>query len=72
MIFGIVLILGVGLAGFAVYTVKQYLGEQQARVAELNAAAATAIKTVDVFVAARDIKYGEKITLADLRSVPYA
>jgi pilus assembly protein CpaB len=71
LIFGIVMILGVGLAGFAVYAARQYLGQKQLEVEQLAAAAAQAVPTVPVYIVKRPINYGERIKLEDLELIPY-
>ena len=71
LVFGIVMILGVGLAGFAVYAARQYIGQKQLEVEELAAAAAAAVPTVKVYMVKRPIKYGERIVLEDLEPIPY-
>lgn len=69
MIFGLVLILGIGLAGFAVYMARDYISQHQAQLAKERAARAQMITTVDVFVATRHIRYGERLTKEDVAKV---
>jgi len=71
LVFGLVLVLGMALAGFAVYSAKNYMAEQRLRAEAAEAAAATAVKTVNIYAVDRAVKYGERIGLADLRVVPY-
>ncbi|MBS9718829.1 Flp pilus assembly protein CpaB [Pseudohalocynthiibacter aestuariivivens] len=71
LIFGLVLILGIGLAGFAVYMAKGYMGTYQAELARERAARAAIVPTVDVYVVTREIKYGERVTVEDLRAVKW-
>jgi pilus assembly protein CpaB len=71
LIFGIVMILGVGLAGFAVYAARSYISQKQVEVDAANAAAAAAVPTVQVYMVKRVINYGERITLEDLELIPY-
>lgn len=71
LIFGLVLIVGIGLAGFATYMAKNYINEYQQALARERQQRGPAIETVDIVVAARDMKYGEKISEADLRLVAF-
>ena len=61
MVFGLVLIVGLGLAGFAVYMAKNYIQGYQAELANERAQRAPAIETVEVYVADKPLKYGEAI-----------
>lgn len=71
LIFGIVMILGVGLAGFAVYAARQYISQKQLEVEAANAVAAAAVPTVQVYMVKRALNYGERVTLEDLELIPY-
>lgn len=71
MIFGLVLFLGIGLAGFAVYMARGYVSEYQAELAAERAARATIVPTKDVYVLNRAIRYGERLTDADVRLVAW-
>ncbi|MGX0901562.1 pilus assembly protein CpaB [Roseovarius sp. MBR-79] len=71
LIFGLVLIAGIGLAGFATYMAKNYIDQYQQELALERQQRGPQIETVDVVVAARDMKYGEKIAQADIRLVPF-
>ena len=71
MVFGLVLILGLALAGFAVYMAKGYVGNYQAKLAAERAARAAIVPTVDVYVTNRQIKYGEPISKEDVRMVKW-
>jgi len=70
-VFGLVLIIGLGLAGFAVYMVKGYFDQQSVALEQERAAAARIIPTVDVFAMAREIGYGEVLTREDVKIIPY-
>ncbi len=67
MVFGLVLILGLGLAGFAVYMTKGYFSNYQAEKQRLEAIANSMVDTVNVFVVTDKITYGEKLTKDDVR-----
>ncbi|WP_432447930.1 Flp pilus assembly protein CpaB [Aliiroseovarius marinus] len=69
LVFGLVLIIGVGLAGFAVFMAKDYIGAYQAQLDAERAARANAVPTVEVFVVNRGLRYGEQLTEADIRPV---
>lgn len=68
-VFGLVLVVGLGLAGFAVMMVKDFLA-QQAMMAEAQAAPQT-LPTKMVFVAKKQLKYGDEIGRADVRAVEW-
>ena len=71
LIFGLVLIAGLGLAGGAVYMAKNYIGQYQTALARERAERQKMVKTVDVYVMDRAAKYGESITLEDVRLVSW-
>ncbi len=71
-VFGLVLVLGMGLAGFAVYMVKGYMSDQEAALAQERARAQTVVETVDVYAAKRSIGYGEPLTQDDVMVIKYA
>ncbi|KAF0675813.1 Flp pilus assembly protein CpaB [Profundibacterium mesophilum] len=66
MIFGLVLMLGIGLAGFAVYMAKGYITEREAILAGERANQAQIVPTRDVFVTNRALRYGEPLTKEDV------
>ncbi|SEW09558.1 pilus assembly protein CpaB [Aliiroseovarius sediminilitoris] len=71
LLFGLVLIIGVGLAGFAVYMAKDYIGDFQTQLDAERAARAAIVPTVDVFVVNRPLRYGEQMTADDIRAVKW-
>ncbi len=71
-IFGLVLIIGMGLAGFAVYMVKGYFDQQNANMALVQQRAAEQIPTVEVLAVNRVIAFGEQITVDDVDVIRYA
>jgi pilus assembly protein CpaB len=71
LIFGLVLLVGIGLAGFATYMAKTYIEQYQQQLAEERKQRAPAIETVDVLVAARALKYGEKLGKDAVRRVAF-
>ncbi len=69
VVFGFVLILGMGLAGFAVYMAKDYISEYQAALAQERAARSQIVETVPVYVSKRPLRYGERLRAEDVRQV---
>ncbi len=61
LVFGLVLVLGLGLAGFAVYMAKSYIQSYQTQLAKERAQRAPQIETVDVIVANEPLRYGQKL-----------
>ncbi|WP_299841892.1 Flp pilus assembly protein CpaB [uncultured Roseovarius sp.] len=59
LVFGLVLIVGLGLAGFAVYMAKNYIQGYQTQLANERAQRMPAIETVEIYVADKPLKYGE-------------
>lgn len=78
-VFGLVLIVGVALAGGAVYMARNYIAAYQQELARQKQAAAEAlanantevIATVGVIVSTRTLKYGEKLQPEDVRVVEW-
>lgn len=71
-VFGLVLIVGMGLAGFAIYMVQGYFQQQNAALAQQRAAMAQAVPTVDVYAVNRVMLHGEQITEDDIVLIKYA
>lgn len=69
LVFGLVLILGIGLAGFAVYMAQDYIAQTQAERDRLAAEQRNAPRLVDVVVAKKALKYGDRFTRADLEVI---
>ncbi|MEW2919283.1 Flp pilus assembly protein CpaB [Ruegeria sp. ANG10] len=74
-VFGLVLIVGVALAGGAVYLARDYIAQHQDQLARERLAAQQALEnaalegTTGVFVTNRAMKYGERLTKEDVRVV---
>ncbi|MBK1637133.1 Flp pilus assembly protein CpaB [Rhodovulum adriaticum] len=62
MIFGLVLIVGLGLAGFAVYMAQGYITQYEQALARERASNAPPIKLVPVMVAKTPLRYGQQLT----------
>ncbi len=71
-VFGLVLLIGMGLAGFAVFMVKGYFDDQAAVLERERQRSATAIVTVDVYAPNRALTYGELLTADDVTLIKYA
>ena len=71
LVFGLVLIVGLGLAGFAVYMAKNYIQGYQTQLANERAQRAPAIETVEVYVADKPLKYGEVLKEDSVRLTTY-
>ena len=71
-VFGLVLIVGMGLAGFAIYMVQGYFQQQNAALAQQRAAMAQSVPTVDVYAVNRIMEHGEQITADDIVVIKYA
>ena len=71
MVFGLVLLAGVALAGGAVYMAKNYIGQYQTALAKERAQRDKIVPTIPVYVADRTLKYGEDLTAKDVRRVDW-
>ena len=71
-VFGLVLIVGMGLAGFAIYMVQGYFEQQNAALAQQRAVLAEAVPTVDLYAVNRVVEHGEQITAEDVIMIKYA
>lgn len=69
MVFGLVLLLGIGLAGAAVYMARDFFAQQQAQLAEAEAAKAAIVPTVEVYVVNKQMRYGQRLTMEDVETV---
>lgn len=70
--FGLVLVVGVGLAGTAVYMVQGHLDAQASQLAAERAAAAQRVPTVEVIALNRSIAFGERLLPGDLKVIRHA
>lgn len=71
MVFGLVLLVGIGLAGGAVYLAKDRISQYQAANAQAQAALDRVVPTTTVYVAQGPLKYGQKLTKEDVRAVEW-
>lgn len=71
LVFGLVLVVGIALASFAVYMAQDFIEQASARAKALEAEQARAVKLVDVVVAKREMRYGERITREDMEVIKW-
>jgi pilus assembly protein CpaB len=69
IVFGLVLLIGIGLAGAAVYMARDFFEKQQAQLAEAEAAKLAIVPTVEVFVVNKELRYGQRLTKDDVIAV---
>ncbi|GGM02432.1 Flp pilus assembly protein CpaB [Pseudooceanicola nanhaiensis] len=70
-LFGLVLVVGIGLAGFAVYMVNGYMQSYEQQLAMERAQRPEVIPTVEVYVATAPLRYGETLDPEDVRKVAW-
>ncbi|TDE39690.1 Flp pilus assembly protein CpaB [Antarcticimicrobium sediminis] len=68
-VFGLVLVIGVALAGGAVYMAKNYITNYQQALAKERATSVPVVPTREVYVAKRALRYGEAVTKDSVRKV---
>lgn len=71
LVFGLVLIAGLGLAGFAVYMAQNYIGAYESALIQERAKATEAVPTQMIYVASRSIGYGEVLSPEDVQLAPW-
>lgn len=71
LVFGLVLVVGLGLAGFAVYMANSYIGSYRAELEKERAQRAPVIELVDIYVAKRALKYGEALKKEDVTLISF-
>ena len=67
IIFAFVFLIGIGIAGFAVYMAMERFNQYQAENAELRARAGSAVEMVDVVLATEELRYGQELKRAHAR-----
>lgn len=70
-VFGLVLIVGLALAGGAVMMAKNYIAKYQYALAQANSKKVVNIETVDVFVATEALRYGQPLTKETVKMVQW-
>lgn len=71
LVFGLVLVVGIALASFAVYMAQGFIEQTQAERDRLAAEQARAPRLVDVVVAKRPMAYGARMTREDLEIIKW-
>ena len=71
VIFGLVLLAGVALAGGAVYMAKDYIGQYQRELARAKEMQRAIVPTETVYVATRSLQYGDTLLPDDVRAVKW-
>lgn len=71
LVFGLVLLLGLGLAGGAVYMAQQYITANEQELARERAARASIVPTTEVFIVTRPMRYGERLQRKDVKAVKW-
>lgn len=71
LVFGLVLVAGLGLAGFAVYMAQNYINAYENALQQERAKSGAAVPTQEIYVTTRPIAYGEQILEADVRLAPW-
>ena len=71
MVFGLVLLVGLALAGAATYMAKNYIETYQNALAKERQKQDEMVKLVDVFIAAKPLKYGDAMTTEDVKQVKW-
>lgn len=71
IVFGLILVLGIGLAGGAVYLTSGLFQQYEAKLAAERANNKPAIETVDVYVATKRLEYGQRLRKDSVAQVAY-
>lgn len=69
VIFGLVLVIGMALAGFAVHMTRGYMSTYQAELAAEKANRANIIQTEEIFVVTEPVAYGDMISAEAVKLV---
>ncbi|MBV7396687.1 Flp pilus assembly protein CpaB [Mameliella sediminis] len=71
LVFGLVLIAGLALAGFAVYMAQNYIGAYENALAQERAKSGASVPVAKIYIAKRAINYGEEIKEEDVALAPW-
>ncbi len=71
VVFGLVLILGLGLAGFAVYMAQTYIQSYQAQLEKERNSRGPEIDLVDVYVATEKLEYGQRLLKKHVEKIAF-
>jgi pilus assembly protein CpaB len=69
IVFALVLLAGVGLAGSAVHMARGYVAATEQQLAAERAARERVVPTVEVFVVNQQMRYGQRLSKGDVRAV---
>ena len=69
IVFALVLLIGIGLAGFAAHLAKGYVSATEQQLAAERAARVEAVPIVDVFVVTQQVRYGQRLSQENVRAV---
>ena len=69
-VFALVLLLGLGLAGFAAMQTHSYISAMQTELAQARAKANN-VEMVNVLVTLKDLRYGQNVSRADIALAPF-
>ena len=69
MVFGLVLLVGIALAGFAVYMARGYVETYQAQLAQERQLRDQIVPTTEVYVLNEPLRYGQRLTQEHVRLV---
>lgn len=69
LVFGLVLLVGIALAGTAVYLARDFIGQQEARLAAAERAKEAIVPVADVYVVNKQMRYGQRLTIDDVKLV---
>lgn len=69
LVFGLVLFVGLGLAGFAVYMAQGYVSAHEEALARERAARESMVPLVDIYIVNKKKRYGERLTMDDVELV---
>lgn len=71
LVFGLVLLVGMGLAGFAVYLVNQQFASQESALERERQRSANVVSTVEIYAPSRDLTFGDLLTADDVKRIQY-
>ena len=71
LVFGLVLVAGLALAGFAVYMAQSYIGAYESALTEARSKTVAEVPTQHIYVTTRSIAYGEQILAEDVALAPW-
>ncbi len=71
IVFALVLILGVALAGGAAYFAFQQFSVNETKIAELKKRVSRNVEMADVYVASEELKYGQVLTAENVKTIEW-